>query len=81
MNTHGKCDPREEKAKHEEFNSETLVHWKRGLFLGPPECLALVSFFILIAVERVGGGHGYSSENKREICLKHWTMICLLWKM
>lgn len=70
MNTHGNHDPREEKAKHDEFNSETLVHWERGRYLGPPECLALVAFFVFIAVEKAGGGQGYSSENKREVCLK-----------
>ena len=65
---------RQEKAKHDEFNSETLDHWKRGEFLGPPECLSLVLFFTLSIVEEAGGREGYLSKMEREVCLKPETL-------
>lgn len=68
---------RQEKAKHNEFNSETLGHWKRGQVLSHAECLLLVLFFILSAEEKAGGGEDYLSKNGKKSLpetRKRWTM-------
>lgn len=68
---------RQEKTKHDEFNSETLGHWKRGQVLSHAECLLLVLFLILSTEEKTGGGEDYLSKDKKRSLpetLKLWTM-------
>lgn len=68
---------RQEKTKHDEFNSETLGHWKRGQVLSHAECLLLVLFLILSTEEKTGGGEDYLSKDKNRSLpetLKLWTM-------